>query len=261
MKKVAIVTGASSGIGWETARLLLEKGYRVYGISRRGTCPEGAMPVSADVTDETAIKGAVEEIIKEAGRVDLLINNAGMGISGPVEFAEAEDIQRIMNVNFLGQVYCAQAVLGAMRKQREGRIVFISSVAAPIAIPYQAFYSASKSAISSIALALRNEVSEFGIKICTVLPGHASTGFTDSRKKEEAHDNSYTHNKTATAAMEKDERGGMSPAQVAQVIVKAAMAENPKPQYVAGGRYKLFEVLFRILPKRLSYWIVGKMYS
>jgi len=258
---IAIVTGASSGIGYETCRKLLEKGYKVYGFSRRGTAPEGVCGTALDVTDEAAVSAAVDDIAAREGRIDLLINNAGMGISGPVEFTALEDAERIMKVNFMGQFICAKAVLGYMRQQKSGRIVFISSVAAPIAIPYQMFYSASKSAVNSMALALRNEVKDFGISVCAVMPGDAHTGFTSARKKQDAYDDIYIHNSSATAAMEKDETGGMSPAAVAYVIVRAAQVRNPGPLYVAGGKYRLFTILFKLLPARISYNIVGRMYQ
>ena len=261
MKKVALVTGASSGIGLAVSRQLLALGYTVYGLSRRGTSAEGVLPLAAEVTDEEAVKAAVASVFEKEGQIDLLINNAGMGISGPIEFTEAEDMKRIMEVNFYGQVYCAKAVLPYMRQQGRGRIVCTSSVAAPIAIPYQSFYSCSKAAVSAMALALRNEVKSFGIEVCAVMPGDAKTGFTDARKKESKGNDVYTHNESAVAAMEKDERGGMTPDDVAAVIVKAATVKNPKPLFTAGAKYKVFVVLFKLLPYRLAYWIVGKMYS
>ena len=261
MKTVAVVTGASSGIGLAVSKQLLSRGYTVYGLSRRGTSAEGVIPLAAEITDENAVKAAIDSVFQKEGQIDLLINNAGMGISGPVEFTETEDMKRIMDVNFYGQVYCAKAVLPYMRAKGSGRIVCTSSVAAPIAIPYQAFYSTSKAAVSAMALALRNEVKPFGIDVCAVMPGDASTGFTDARKKQSAGDAIYTHNQSAVAAMEKDERSGMTPDDVAAVIVKAATVKNPKPLFTAGAKYKVFVVLFKILPYRLAYWIVGKMYS
>ena len=260
-KKTAIVTGASSGIGYAVCQKLLEKEYLVYGFSRRGTAPAGVIGMCVDISDENAVFAAVEKVVSEAGRIDLLVNCAGMGISGPVEFAAPEDIRRITDVNFIGQVFCTQAVLKTMRAQRSGRIVFVSSVAASIAIPYQAFYSSAKASVNALALALRNELKEFNIKVCTVMPGDASTGFTDARRKDSAHDGIYVHNGSATAAMEKDERSGMSPQPVANAIVRAAEKRDPAPLYTVGGKYKLFMALFKILPAGLSYKIVGKMYS
>lgn len=260
-KKVAIVTGASSGIGKAVCTRLAAQGYAVYGFSRRGTAPEGTKGLSVDITDKDAVTNAVQGILAETGRIDLLVNDAGMGISGPVEFADAADIKRITEVNFIGQVYCTQAVLASMRARKEGHIVFVSSVAAGIAIPYQAFYSAAKAAVNSVTLALRNELHDFNIKVCAVMPGDASTGFTDARKKESMHDDIYKHNETATAAMEADERGGMTPDRVAEVIAKAAEKKSPRPLYVVGAKYRIFMALFKLLPAGLSYSIVGKMYS
>ena len=261
MSKTAIVTGASSGIGLAVSRQLAENGWTVYGISRRGSGAEGVRQLAADVCDERSVAAAVAEVARKEGRIDLLINNAGMGISGPVEFTDEADARHIMDVNFMGQFLCAKAVLPYMRAQQSGRIVCTSSVAAPIAIPYQAFYSASKAAVNALALALRNEVKDFGIQVCTVMPGDASTGFTAAREKNSSGDEVYTRSISAVAAMEKDEQNGMPPEDVARVIVKAAETKNPRPLYVAGGKYKIFNALFKFLPARLSYWIVGKMYS
>lgn len=261
MKRVAIVTGASSGIGLAVSEMLQEHGWTVYGISRRGTGAEDVQQLAADVRDEASVAAAVDEVVKREGRIDLLVNNAGMGISGPVEFTKTEDAKRIMDINFMGQFICARTVLPYMRSQGSGRIVCTSSVAAPIAIPYQAFYSASKAAVNAMALALRNEVKSFGIQVCAVMPGDASTGFTAAREKNSSGDSVYAQNRSAVAAMERDEQNGMSPKDVARVIVKAGETKSPGPLYVAGTKYKLFNALFKFLPARISYWIVGKMYS
>lgn len=264
---VAIVTGASSGFGYEVCKLLLQKGYKVYGISRRELAPDGITALCADVSDENAVRSIVDEIALKEGRIDLLIANAGMGISGPVELTSKEVERRIMDVNFFGQIYVTQAVLPYMRIQKSGTIVFVSSVGAPIALPYQAFYSASKSAVNSVALALRNEVREYGVHVTAVMPGDASTGFTDARIK---HDESgvkeagkvslYPGCDTAVASMEKDERNGISPDRVAKVIVRAACKKNPAPLYVAGFKYRILLTLYNILPTRLAVWLVGTFY-
>lgn len=265
---VAIVTGASSGIGYEVCRQLLEKGCKVYGISRRDQAPEGVTTLCADVSDETAVRSAVDEVAHQEGRIDLLIANAGMGISGPVESATKEDSHRIMNVNFFGQVYTSQAVLPYMRAQKSGTIVFTSSVAAPIAIPYQAFYSASKSAVNSVAMALRNEVRDYGIQVTVVMPGDACTGFTDARIKNHPDDEMassdasapYPRCTRAVASMERDERNGLPAPKVASVIVRAARKKKPAPYYVAGFKYRLLLALYNMLPARTAVWLVGKFY-
>ena len=277
---VAIVTGSSSGIGYEVCQQLRDKGYTVYGLSRRGLAPEGVTPMKADVADAGALRSVIDEIARREGRIDLLVANAGMGISGPVELSETADMQRIMNVNFFGQVYAAQAVLPYMRAQKGGSIVFVSSVAAPIAIPYQAFYSASKSAVNSIALALRNEVRDYGIRISVVMPGDASTGFTDARVKNHPGGAAtgpdaasgvapgamtdaalYPRCEAAVASMERDERNGIPAEKVAAVIVRAGLKKNPAPLYVAGLKYRLLLALYNLLPARAAVWLVGKFYS
>ena len=265
---VAIVTGASSGIGYEVCRQLLDNGFKVYGISRRSNAPEGVTTLCADVSDETAIRSAIDEVARQEGRIDLLIANAGMGISGPVELATKEDIHRILDVNFFGQVYASQAVLPYMRAQKSGTIVFTSSVAAPIAIPYQAFYSASKSAVNSVAMGLRNEVRDYGIHVTVVMPGDARTGFTDARVKNHAGGGAesgstpsmYPRCDQAVASMERDERNGIPAAKVASVIVRAAKKRKPAPFYVAGYKYRLLLALYNILPARTAVWLVGKFY-
>ena len=261
MEPVAIVTGASSGIGLAVSEQLLRRGWRVYGISRRGEGAPGVEHLMADVSDPSAVEAAVQQVADREGRIDLLINNAGMGISGPVEFTDTRDARRIMDVNFLGQFYCARAVLPVMRAQGGGRIVCTSSVAAPIAIPYQAFYSASKAAVNALALALRNEARDFGIQVCAVQPGDAKTGFTQARKKDSRGEAVYPKAHKAVQTMEHDEQAGMSPDQVARVIVKAATCPYPRPLYTAGGTYRLLAVLYKFLPARLAYFLVGKLYG
>ena len=263
MSKVAVVTGASSGIGEAVSAKLLRAGYRVYGLSRRGTAPDGVSGMKLDVTDEQRVEEVFREIFQKEGRIDLLVNNAGFGISGPLEFTELTSARAQMDVNFFGQFLCARAVLPYMRERRSGRIVFVSSVAASMAIPYQAFYSASKAAVSSIALALRNEVKDLGITVTAVLPGDVKTGFTDAREKDQGTriTSVYRRSDSAVAAMEKDERNGMSADFAAGVILHAAEARRPKPMIIAGPKYRVFYALFKFLPARLVYWVIGKMYS
>ena len=260
-KRVALVTGASSGIGYAICGRLLREGCTVYGLSRRGTAPEGVTGLSADVTDSAAVDAAVKEVFEREGRIDILVAAAGFGISGPVEFTTDEQAEKQMNVNFLGQFACIRAVLPVMRKQHSGSIVCVSSIAGVMAIPYQSFYSASKAAVNSLALSLRNEVKGFGIKVTAVLPGDTATGFTDAREKEAAGNEVYPNCGSAVASMEKDERGGMTPEAVADVICRTALRSNPAPLIIAGCKYKAFDLLFRLLPARLSYAVIGMMYS
>ena len=254
MKKTAIVTGGSSGIGKAAALMLCENGYTVYEFSRRGENYSSIFHITADVTNPASIAAAAAKVIEKEGRIDLLVNNAGFGISGPVEFTDSAE------VNFYGAFNCIQAVLPQMRAQASGRIINLSSVAAPIAIPYQSFYSAAKAAINSLTLALRNEVRPFGIQVCAVQPGDIRTGFTAARKKSHAGSHIYKSLDRAVAVMERDEQNGMAPEAVAKVILKAANARKCRALYTVGAQYKLFTLINKLLPATTVNWLVGKIY-
>ena len=157
--KTALVTGGSSGIGRSTAAALKNAGFAVYEFSRRNVPQDGIKHISVDVTDENAVQKAVGEILSEAGKLDVVVNCAGFGISGAVEFTPLDQAKAQFEVNFFGTVNVNKAALASMREAGKGHIINISSVAAVAHIPFQAFYSASKAAISSYSCALDNEVS------------------------------------------------------------------------------------------------------
>ena len=262
MKRVCVLTGGSSGIGKSAARLLKEDGFTVYELSRNGADADGIRHITADVTQREQVTSAIAAVLEAEGQIDLLVNNAGFGISGAVEFTDPKDAFDQLNVNFFGALHCIQAVLPTMRKQKSGHIVNISSVAAPIAIPFQAFYSATKAATNSLTLALRNEVKPFGIKASAILPGDVKTGFTAARKKScagaEVYGEAIDH---AVAVMEHDEQNGMPPELVAKAILRAATAKNPKAFYTVGFQYQLFVLLSKLLPASLTNALVGMIYK
>ena len=201
-------------------------------------------------------------IASRAGHIDLVINNAGFGISGAVEFTAREDALHLLEVNLLGADNVTRAVLPHMRKNGSGRLIFISSAAAIFPIPFQAWYSASKAALSSYALALRNEVKPFGIDVCALMPGDIKTGFTAMREKHHEGDDIYGGRiEKAVSVMEKDETNGMSSAYAAQQVVRCVYARNPAPLKCIGTKYQLFAVLDRLLPKRFVNFLIGKLYS
>lgn len=257
--KVVVVTGATSGIGRAAAAEFAKRGARVISVARRPS--EQFESVCADVTDEAQVEAAVGEIIRRCGRIDILVNNAGGGISGAIEDTPPAEAERLMQLNFFGAFRFVRAVLPHMRAQGSGTIVNVSSVAAEFAIPFQAFYSASKAALSSLSDALRIEVAPFGIGVGAVLPGDVRTQFTASRKKETDSAAYAARAARAVGAMERDERGGMSPEQVARAIVRAAGKKHPPVCKVVGGKYRLFVLLKRILPARLVNALLGKMYG
>ena len=273
--QTVIITGGSSGIGKATASLFAERGWRVFELSRHGgeeakvesrktaTLKDAGevVHIYCDVCSEASCKKAIEEVLTQTDHIDVVISNAGFGISGPVEFTEIKEAEHQMDVNFMGAVRFTQAVLPQLRAQRYGRIIYTSSVAGILAVPYQAFYSASKAALNAMALALANEVREFGITVSVLMPGDVSTGFTDARCKSTAGAEIYRHSEQAITAMEKDERGGMAPRKMAALFYHIATCRNPRPQYVGGLLYRTFCFLNNILPTRLVNRIEGKMYS
>ena len=260
--RIAVVTGGSSGIGRECARFLSEQGLKVYELSRRNIPFGNIIHISADVSEEEQVIGAVSQILKEEGRIDILVTCAGFGISGAVEFTSLADAKRQLDVNFFGTVNCVKAVLPSMRKQGKGRIVCVSSVAGTIPIPFQAYYSVSKAAINSYAAALANEIRPYGISVCAVEPGDISSNFTDARKRSEEGDKAYGGRiSRSVAVMEKDERNGMHPETAGRYIGSIALKKNVKPACAIGFKYKFFCVLMRIIPCRLSNYLLYLIYA
>ena len=261
--KTLVITGGSSGIGLAAARLFASNGWQVFSLSRHcaGTADEtGITHVTCDVTDGESVEHAVAQVLRQTDHIDVAISNAGFGISGPVEFTSIDDAQRQFDVNFFGAVRFVKAVLPVLRKQQGGSIIFTSSVAAVLSVPYQSFYSASKAAVNALALALANEVRPFGIHVSCLMPGDVATGFTAARDKSSSGYEVYRRAEKAIVTMEKDEQGGMKPAQMAELLWKIANKRHPAPLYVGGAIYKIFCFLDRLLPKRTVNWIEGQMY-
>lgn len=261
--KVAVVTGGTSGIGLATAKELVKGGCRVYEFSRRdeGVCPD-VVHIKADVTSEDEVREAVAEVVRREGRIDILVNNAGFGISGAIEFTPAAEAKHQFEVNFFGMVNMNLAVLPVMRAQGSGRIVDMSSVAAPIPIPFQAYYSASKAAVRAYTLALANEVRPFGIKCAVIMPGDIHTGFTAAREKSRAGDDVYGGRiSRSVAVMEHDETTGISPEVAGAFVANRALQKNPPPVSVIGGKYALAVFLTRFLSNRTLNKAVGDIYA
>ena len=262
MNKVVILTGGTSGIGRATVARLRKEGCTVYEFSRRAA--EGdAYHISVDVTDETAVRSAAETVFKKEGRIDILINNAGFGISGAMEYTDSADAHRLMEVNLFGMDNAIRAVLPHMRRAGSGRIVNISSVAGVFAIPFQAWYSISKAAVRSLTMALYNEVAPYGIQVCSVMPGDIKTGFTAARRKSVEGDAEYGGRiSKSVAKMEKDEQNGMAPEVAAKTIVKVALKQGRvKPYYTIGLSYKFLVLLDRLLPCRTVRWLLYLLYG
>ncbi len=260
--KIVVVTGGNSGIGKYTAEAFVKKGCTVYDLSRREIRNNGITHISTDVTDENQVTNTINKIIDEQGRIDILINCAGFGISGAVEFTDIADAKKQFDVNFFGTVNVTKAVIPYMRKNGNGRIVNISSVAAVAHIPFQTYYSASKAAIESYTCALANEVRPFGISVTSIQPDDIATPFTQAREKSFAGDDIYKGRiSKSVSSMEKDEQKGMSPETAGDYIAKIALKKNVKPVYAIGTSYKLLSVLCKVFPCSVRNRIVGMLYA
>lgn len=258
--KVVVITGASSGIGLCTAKLFAQKGYKVYGIARREFVCDEFFCYSCDVTDRARVSEVLLDIYNKEGRIDILINNAGMGISGAIEYISEQDYDKIFDVNVKGVVLTSSLAIPYLR-QSKGKIINTSSVASVVPIPYQACYSATKSAVESFSFALSQELKSQDIKVTCVRPGDTKTGFTQSRIKTEVENEVYGKKITnSVKKMEKDEQNGKSPISVAKVMLKVAKRKNPPPVCTVGFGYKCICVLAKFLPQRLINFIVGKLY-
>lgn len=262
---VILITGISSGFGMETARLLSQEGHVVYGTVRRNVEPlPGVHYLKVDVRHREAVQNAVQQMVKQEGRIDVLINNAGMGIGGPVEFATEEEIREQMDANFMGLVHFVTAVLPIMRKQGKGKIVALSSIGGVMGLPFQGFYSASKFAIEGYCEALRLEVQQFGIQVVVMRPGDFSTGFTASRKKTVNADAMQVYRSYAESMgkVEHDETGGLKPQVLARKISQIIREKNPRHGYVVASlEQRLSVFLKRVLPARWFAKILSNYYK
>lgn len=262
MNKIAVVTGGTSGIGKAAALALKNDGWTVYELSRREKGVEGINHIAADITDEAGIAAAVEHILSAEGRIDLVVNNAGFGISGAAEFTDTEEAKRLFDTDFFGMVRLNKLVIPIMREQGGGKIINISSVAAPIPIPFQIYYSAAKAAVNSYTMALANELRPFGIGVCAVQPGDIKTGFTAARQKTVLGDEIYGGRiSRSVCRMEHDEQNGMPPEIIGKLVAKIARKRIVKPLYTAGFSYKFFIFLVHILPSSGLNRLVGKIYA
>jgi len=259
--KTLVLTGGSSGIGLKTAKLFADTGYTVYELSRSGSSKNNIIHIYTDVSDEESVNSAFYKIKNQVDGIDLLICNAGSGISGAVEFTEYAEAKKQFDVNFFGTTEVICKALPLLRNNR-GRIICVGSVAGVISIPFQAYYSASKAALGSFCEALRNEVAHFGIDVTCLTPGDVKTGFTGSRLKQHDGEELYEGriNRSVTL-MEKDEQAGMEPSLVAKRLFKIASYRTVRPYYTVGSGYKLLVMLAKLLPKRLVRYIVGLIYA
>ncbi|HSI46395.1 MAG TPA: oxidoreductase [Methylophilus sp.] len=260
-KKIALVTGASSGIGLFTAQALLKAGYRVFGTSRKQHDGQpGITMLICDVTDEASVQATIAEVLKQAGQIDLVVNNAGIGLLGGAEESSIAQAQRVFDVNVFGVARVVNAVLPVMRQQKNGRIINISSVLGLIPAPYNAFYASTKHALEGYSESLDHEVRSFGIRVVLVQPGVTQTSFEENLTRVDQPLAIYEAERTRSEAlMRKWMETGDAPQVVADTVVTAATARHPKLRYSAGKQSRQVRALRRFLPERLVDSILRKV--
>lgn len=247
--KVALVTGVSSGIGQATALRLSELGYRTFGTVREHFEPQpGIEPVRLDVRDRDSIDEAVATVFERAGRIDVLVNNAGATIIGAGEETTLEDARQLFDTNFFGVMRMTQAVLPAMRAQRSGRIINISSVLGFLPAPFMSVYAATKHAVEGYSESLDHEVRNFGVRVIVVEPGFTRTSLGRHNGNGYPVSAYSMDRERAATRIEEHIKHGADPKSVADVVARAATARTPAPRYQVGANARLLRVLRSIAP-------------
>jgi len=250
-RPVAIVTGASGGIGEATARALHAAGYRVFGTYRRppATRSPGIEYLACDVTSDESVKAAVGEVLSKAGRIDLLVNNAGVGLIAGAEESSPEQAKSLFDVNLFGVFRLTNAVLPTMRRQGSGRIVNISSVMGLIPAPFMALYAASKHALEGYSESLDHEIRATGVRVVLVEPAYTRTSFEGNVYQPDQQLDVYRSARTNAEGVLRD---GMktadTPELVASAVAKASTEVNPRRRYTAGRAARQISLLRRFVP-------------
>lgn len=256
MTKIALITGGSSGIGKSVGEFLSSKGFIVYGTSRRPEkLPEHPFKLIAlDVNDSNSIASAVEEVIANEGKIDILINNAGMGITGAVEDTPTDEMRKVFDTNLFGAIDVIKAVLPHMREQRSGLIINVTSIAGYMGLPFRGIYSATKSALEIVTEAVRIEVKEFGIQVTSIAPGDFDTNIASGRFHTPIFENSpYKENyQNNLDLMNSHVNSGGDPILMAKAIYRIINTKQPKVHYAEGAfMEKISIVLKKILPDKV----------
>ncbi|MFN7128908.1 MAG: oxidoreductase [Brevundimonas sp.] len=251
--KIALVTGASSGIGLITAATLARAGYRVFGTSRKPAPDrDGVAMLVCDVSDEASVQALVAQVLERVGRIDLVVNNAGVGLIGAAEEASIAQAQRLFDVNLFGVARVVNAVLPVMRAQGEGRIVNMSSALGLIPAPYNAFYASTKHAVEGYTESLDHEVRRFGIRAVLVEPGVTRTAFEENLTRADQplaiYDGERARSETLMRSWVKK---GDDPQVVADAVLKAATDAKPRLRYSAGKQSAQVRTLRRYMPETM----------
>jgi NAD(P)-dependent dehydrogenase (short-subunit alcohol dehydrogenase family) len=249
---VALVTGASTGIGQATAKTLQNAGFRVFGTSRHASAErsDGVTMLSCDVTDDASVAKLVEQVLTKEGRIDLLVNNAGIGLLGGAEESSIAQAQALFDVNVFGVLRMTGAVLPTMRRHGSGRIVNLSSVLGLIPAPYFALYASTKHAIEGYSESLDHELRPFEIRVVLVEPAYTRTSFEDNLAKPDQLLDIYDSARAGmNAILRKAIATGDAPDVVARTILEAATALRPRRRYTAGKMARQVSFLRRFVPE------------
>jgi len=251
--KTAIVTGASTGIGRATAEALAKAGFRVFGTSRRAVedGPRGVAMLTCDVTDDAAVLAFVSTVLSRTGRIDLLVNNAGIGLLGGAEESSISQIQALFDVNLFGVIRMTNAVLPLMRQRGQGRIINISSVLGLIPAPYSAHYAATKHALEGYSESLDHETRAFNVRIALVEPAYTRSAFEQNILAADSTLKEYEDVRAGARAVMKEATAiGDAPENVAEAVLLAATDEHPRRRYPAGKMARQISVLRRFVPSK-----------
>ena len=266
--QVVLVTGGSSGIGAATARILADAGMKVYAGSRRGTVETPhprIVPVKLDVNDAPLTEAVVADIVRQEGRLDAVVCNAGNGIYGPVEGTLEEEARAQFETNYFGALKTIQACLPVFRRQGAGRIITIISVMAVLQLPFQGFYSSVKAALLSLSESLSLELKGSGIQCCSILPGDVRTGFTSARKLNVAAQDPQSpyqeRMERNLKKVEKDELGGMQPEVIARAVLKQLRRRKMSVRVIPRLDYAFVGLLTRILPEKSKLSLIALLYN
>jgi NAD(P)-dependent dehydrogenase (short-subunit alcohol dehydrogenase family) len=252
-QQVALVTGVSSGIGRATAEVLASREWRTFGTVRRpARGPAGVELLPLDVRDAGSVESCVQAVLHAAGRIDLLVNNAGVALYGALEETSVEEAQALFDTNVFGVMRMTQAVLPAMRRQGAGRIVTIGSVAGFVPIPYDGIYVAAKHALEGWAETLAYEVERFGIRVVLIEPGYIHTDLDRNVSRARSSIPAYAEERRrAEAGMARKVAHGEEPSVVAETVWRAVTSARPRMRYLAGREARLVRMLRLMLPSSL----------
>ena len=258
VSKTILITGASSGIGRAIAGHLALKGYRVFGTSRTPSAEtlDGFELLPLDITDDASVQACVAAVLERAGQLDVLVNNAGVDLMGPIEETSMEDVKWIFETNFFGLVRMNKAVLPHMRARRSGQIIHISSALGRAAWPFEAFYCASKHALEGYTEALRYEMSIFNVKVSSVQPGFYQTDIIQRQRFAPASISDYDGTRErAIQLFHKWVKEAPPPLPVARAVQGIIESRSPRLRYAVGLEALLAPRLARILPEFVLLWV------